>query len=303
MQQYTENLLFNINRLKWANGIRGPEINNILGISIDDFNSMQFTGAIPDLNAIISLADYFNISLEDLISSKMSLSAATKNKKYHSSLIPEKYALSANSKVRTVYHIINHLELTNKSNIIDQFLSYADVPYQIFNNLENQVSIELVTDLCNWLKESRHIDLSDLYNMGLNTYEVNKKSLLAQNLSKFKTVKELYLFQIEEFMGFFDKNAHYRIKNLNDTSCVIAWKQNQEVAEGLKKKVFSSINVEIYQMGVAASFPMFMNLPSSAVKMKSSLQYGDSESSLDIDFSKAHFMNKNRLKIIKNNYH
>jgi len=80
--------------------------------------------------------------------------------------------------------------------------------------------------------------------------------------------------------------------------------QNKEVSEGLNRKVFSSINVEAYQMGVAASIPLFLKLPASKVKIVSSLQYGDSETLLEVDFSHAVYENKRKgkFKILENNY-
>jgi DNA-binding Xre family transcriptional regulator len=296
----TENIWFNINRLKWSNRLRDRDLCEILGLSGSELDQLQDSGKAPRIRSLVSLSEHFEVSLDELVRSRISIRKALRGRRVGSLALPERFAVAARSKVRTSYHIVNFLERRSRFRPIEQFLNQTEVPYGIFGDLGQEINIDFITELCDWLARNRLVTMNDLYLMGLNTYEVNKRSELAEKLSRFESLRELHLFQVSEFMNFFDKNARYRVKRLSNTHCTASWTHNPEVCESLKRDRISSRLVETYQLGVAASIPLFLGLPPSRVRVVSSIHAGAKETAFEIDFTEAFeaLKRKRRIKLL-----
>jgi hypothetical protein len=223
-----------------------------------------------DLSCIGELSEKINVHLEDLFSNNFKLNASFVNDIYKMNL-DSRYTIATNSKTRPIANILSYLEQKvhhrAKLNVFRKFQITED----FILNEENSTNILLITDILNYLKREYQLTEDHFISIGQMTHRLSFNKVLDDQLSKFHTLKDTFVFFIEECSTKFDTNCEYKILENNKDKIQIRSTPRKEVLEELsiKPENFGNQIVSYSKMGVISSVSHYnfkMNLPAKLIK-------------------------------------
>lgn len=270
------NYLYRIKQIQQTLNMSDYKIAEILGVTpfqFDQVNSFQKQLSFANIE---TLCNYLKISIELFVNDSIDYLQLKKQHLGISSLLPSKYSYAKRSKARTVKKILDYVEAKFGIYFKNNLLISLQVDPFFFSDLNNEMNINLIEDICCLLKTKYFFTSKDFFEMGLWSYNINKHNELGVFMSSFDSTVELIDTITSEFSYKFDKNFDYKVMSYKNGELSIRSTPSKEAQSELNTKLFGNSSVCLTKQGVFSSFSMYSVGNPAFVSKNKCMYQGDS---------------------------
>lgn len=238
-------------------------------------------------SVIESLADELEITPEAIMTGDIDFSVVAKRRVGLATALPERFAKSAYSKVRTSSHLLDYIEMHLGWRARSQVLRRFQLNDSIFADLDYEINVLFISELCERLHREG-MPLESFYEMGKLSVISNLNGSLSTLFSKEPGPKSLYERCFNELISkYYDRNFDYRLASLGDDRCVVFAKPREQVLDELRLCALGNSATCAARAGTFASLTGYLGLPDAEVIESECIHRGGSHCRYDIDFHKA----------------
>lgn len=274
-----------LERLRVTTNTRSTEWFDILQLSWTDYQLIKLGRVIPTETLTERVAKHFNLNSRDVLAGNINYSALAMNiESGDHSPLPEVYSKAAFGRMRTSISSVNFLEESVGWRLRLEAMRKLKISESALQNPFAPISMKFITDLCEYLR-LRHFQTNDFFSMGAYAFEANKNTLIAKLFSEITTPKEAYEFFFNDCMRLFEQNCTYTIKSVTQTTLVVEYLTNADVAAESGTRHLGNTSVCQLKCGTVANVPRFIGLPPAKVKEVACVHVGDEICRLEVDFS------------------
>jgi hypothetical protein len=277
-----------LERLRESTFLSDEEWSDCLQLSPSRYHSLKAQNKIALSNQVLEdFSGLIDLTPEAIISGNIDFKTVAKRQNGHASFLPERYSVSAHSKIRTSSHLLDYIEIFHGWRARSRILRHFQLNESIFANLDREISIQFLADLCAHLS-SMGIGLSDFYEIGKYSVVSNSNNAVGDLFRKTKDPKTAYEKCFTEIIGsYYDKNSIYTLKKLARFSCVLEAKPHPLVMDELREKNPGSAAACTSRGGGFASIMCYIGAPESVVKETTCIHRGDAFCTYEINFENA----------------
>lgn len=210
----------------------------------------------PDWMILRRIADYFEITLDDLIDNRID-EEWVRAPKLHENFLAE-----AGSRLRTSLPVIRWIEKHYGAFATTSLLRSLRIPRDTFQNPNQPVKLRLLCSLLRAVK-ARGVDDASLFDMGTTAITLEENRPFRELLAESRTPVELYDRFIGELLPRFESNYDYRLVQRSSHSVTVEIIARPEcIAENGQSTTFDH-SLSTYRWGVAAGLVQALGRPAA----------------------------------------
>ena len=199
------------------------------------------------------------------------------------SLMAKKYELGAGSRIRSVFNIMNYLEVSLGSIVKDHAMRHLQINESVFENLDSMVNLQIFDDLYSFL-EKYYICEDEIKLIGASSIGVYSKTLeKIEDLKSVYTPHKLVETHFDEILPQIDVNFNYELVRLNKDVAIVRSKISHYVKDNLKKNWHGSKYIDFHRMGYASVVTTYGGFHQTKIEIKEIEAQGER-------FSEFHFL-------------
>lgn len=200
--------------------------------------------------------------------------------------LPERYAAGAFGTMRTSINILNYTSSVFGAGARSALLSSIRMKEDAFSNPCAPMSIRMVTDLLDALREIDATD-SHIYLTGAYSSITNANTGIAALLREYDDPRALYSEFFSEHVAIFERNYDYRLLNVTDDYCIVSSVSHEEASDALHTKHIGSSSTCLLRAGVMSTKTAYSDLPHAAVTEYECVFHGAPECKFVINYRTA----------------
>lgn len=225
------------------------------------------------LDSIILCLDKLNVTLDSVIKGRVDFQILYEQFIGRSSM-PSRYTKNALlSRRLTGKYMLDFIEKSRGVGAKRIILQHFQLQEDQFENLERENNILLPYDIA--CHVHHFYGEKVLFNMGLYSIEVLRKTSMGQILSQSRSMVSM----IEHFLHDYgpcsvEKNYQWKIGSLTSSSCTISGQPVQEAIEEIGKKNISNKTLDVLRKGFFKALPGLVGVEEATVKQIKSISTG-----------------------------
>lgn len=240
-----------------------------------------------DIMRLAELSRQTHLSLDAFVEGKIDFKAVAAQYQGFSTYIPEQYTISALSKRRTSITVLDYLEKYFGWQTRQAVLRKTQVQESSFSDPEKTINLRFLNDTLKFLS-SNGFTHDSIAAIGMHSAVTNSTSPFTKILRSLPRLRDIPDYTINSLVPkYFDRNHHYRILSLDDTSCVFEVTPVKELRSNLSFNEIASRELCAYRKGVASSFFAHAGLPFGKTTELACVHDGAPACKYIIDFSEA----------------
>jgi hypothetical protein len=261
-----------------------------------DYQSFRSGATELSLLGLSRVANYLDLNLENLMDGKIDYKAISARFQGDSFYIPESYSENGFSRRRTAVNLLDAAEEFLGWQARVSALKYLQTSETALRDLDATINLQFQVDLCNYLQRKYRCD-DTFFAMGAYSVVTNHKTEFGKRMAAQKRVSTIYQFFIEEFLSnHWEKNYHYRLTKLTDTSCQIEAVPNPDAMTQAGRYPGSALICQT-KAGVSACVPGYLGLPFAHVREIKCVHRGDSSCVQEVDFEMPAYQMRRRTRV------
>jgi hypothetical protein len=230
------------------------------------------------------VSGYFGCPSEHLLSGQINFSELAIRFEPQNVTLPAEYLHAAHGRRRATISAIDFLERWAGWRLKLATVRKFNLPEAELRNPFAPVSVQLLTDICVFLRERGFIDF-DYHRMGEFTFEANRGSMVARLLAECMSVAQLYDFYFNQVMPLLEANCHYDLVTLSSTHGVVEVRTISDVGAELGVRHIGSRELCAFKRGIIAVMPRYLGDLPARVCETSCVHRGDSICRFEFDFT------------------
>lgn len=196
--------------------------------------------------------------------------------------LPEEFLVGAHGRRRTSITSLEFIKLKHGWRLHRDVLKTLNVDPSAMKDPFAPISMKFITDVTSYLAK-REFHLIDFFQMGRYSRQANQNSVVGQILSSCPTPNEAYHTFFNVLMPLFERNCEYSFSPTSDSTGIVSYRSNRDVAEELNTKVLGNELVCTLKHGVFSSMPGYLGLTDAKVSHTRCQHRGDSTCTTVID--------------------
>ncbi|MBC7385275.1 MAG: hypothetical protein H7301_03810 [Cryobacterium sp.] len=219
------------------------------GLEIDRFRFLSdcISSAGPGIYSLKKIADYFDMSLDDLIDDRIDSDWVRRP------TLNERYRAADGSKFRTSLPLLHWLEKNYGEATQKNVLRSVKVPAELLQFPDQSVKLSLLRDLIHAAKV-RGLTDDAVFAIGLSALKIGENETIRKSLSGYRSPTAAYEFffgpsgPIERF----ETNFRYRIEKMNSSSVTLSVTPYAERMTEIGAETMYDRSLSIYRWGAAS---------------------------------------------------
>lgn len=213
----------------------------------------------PNLTLLSRIADFYEISVDDLISGPID------REWIRSPSLPESFRAAEGSRIRTSLAVTSWLTTTYGEQTSDSIVRAVKVPKATFTNPETTVRLRLLCSLLRAAK-SRGVPESDIFNIGLGAVQISANRSIHESLTRQSHPRALYEFLFTEQLKKFESNFAYKISSCTSEAITVSVVPYEKCVFENGMPVVTDRSLSVYRWGVLAGCVRALGLPNAKVE-------------------------------------
>jgi hypothetical protein len=250
-------------------------IASMLLIKPSHYQKLQKRNKLPSLSSLDKLTSRLGLNLNSLFSEQIDYMRLRERFYGNVYALPTRYDYGKLSKSRTIINCLDYLSIKYNDNVKYTVLGQLQIDPLFFEDDDRTMNINVISDLCTFLKKSFHFEKEDFMSLGRWSYQVNKDNELGKKLSSYNKAPDMFNAICKELSTAFEKNFDYDLKSISGNTVTIQSRPSEEAQDLLRSKLVGNSTTCLTKMGVLSSFSQYLSLPAAKVEKTKCMYQGD----------------------------
>jgi transcriptional regulator with XRE-family HTH domain len=284
-----------IDQLRTELRLPHARIADLLGLTPSEYWLLRRRNKEPSVSSSMELSKRLNIGFESLILNQFDLQAVVRH--FHGDLshLPEKYAVGALSKRRTIIHLLNYIESyfgrASRAMILQEF----QVTEAIFNDPDAPINLRFAVDLGSYILGYQK-NPQTLIEMGKHSVFTTRHSPISTLLQEERTPLRVMEKMVTDITPrLIEANYQWEIISAEPTCLTLAGRPSQDLRSYLEPHYINSFVACMFRQGVMSAVPAYVGFPLANVKKTACVSQGDPQCRFEVHFQPT-------LQAVQNSY-
>lgn len=257
-----------LHRIQSTLGIKRERLAEMLALKPSELERLRRRQKEPLLTSIMSLCQHLNLGIENVTINDIDYLAMSRQFFGEHASLPEKYAVYAQSKRRTVVSLLNYVEARFGWQTRAQVLRRFQMTEAMFENPDAPINLRFSVDLCSWLLRF-HRDPGVLLDMGANAVRTHLHSPVGHELSSSRNLRELFERMFDSVAEqYIERNFKWTIASADAFAITLRGVPDAELVAKLGTHYMHSLQGCLIRQGFVSSIPAYLGQPNAVVEKR-----------------------------------